>query len=460
MSIAAASERRDHMLPRAKYLTRRDVLRRGAAGAMLALGSAPLEVAFETCHPAQTRRPAMSTTAFSKQRLERLHRVISGYVERGDIPGAITLVARRGEVHVDVMGVMASGSSARMRRDTIFRISSLTKPITAAAALILVEECRLRLDEPIDHFLPELRERRVVKRIDGPIEDTVPAHRPITLRDLLTFRLGFGQSMLSPDQAPIVRAGIDARIGMGPPEPANMPAPDEWLRRLGALPLMFQPGERWLYNTGSDVLGVLIARATGQSLEQFLRERLFEPLGMKDTSFSVPETKLERFATSYIVDSESRGLALYDNPNGQWSKPPAFESGGAGLCSTIDDYFAFANMLRNHGRYAGGRILSRAAVETMTTDQLTPQQKAVSGFFPSDFDAHGWGFGVSVVTRREELWENVGNYGWDGGMGTGWRNDPKEDMITLFFTQRAWEMPKPPAQFHDFWNSAYQAIED
>ena len=402
----------------------------------------------------------MSTTAFSKQRLERLHRVISGYVERGDIPGAITLVARRGEVHVDVMGLMASGGNARMRRDTIFRISSMTKPITAVAALILVEECKLRLDEPVDQLLPELRERRVLKRIDGPIDDTVPARRAITLRDLLTFRLGFGQAMLSPEQAPIVRAGIDADIGMGPPAPANMPAPDEWLRRLGALPLMVQPGERWLYNTGSDVLGVLIARATGQSLEQFLRERLFEPLGMKDTSFSVPETKLERFATSYGVDGQSRGLTLYDNPNGQWSKPPAFESGGAGLCSTVDDYFAFANMLRNHGRYAGGRILSRAAVETMTTDQLTSQQKAVSGFFPSDFEAHGWGFGVSVVTRREELWENIGNYGWDGGMGTGWRNDPKEDLITLLLTQRAWEAPKPPPQFHDFWNSAYQAIED
>jgi CubicO group peptidase (beta-lactamase class C family) len=402
----------------------------------------------------------MSINAFSKPRLERLHRVMTGYVERGEIPGAITLVARHGDVQVDVIGTMAAGGSARMRRDTIFRIASLTKPITAAAALMLVEECKLRLDEPLDPLLPELRERRVLERIDGPIDDTVPAQRALTLRDLLTFRMGFGQSMLSPDDAPIVRAAIDAGIGMGPPEPANMPAPDEWLKRLGALPLMYQPGERWLYNTAADVLGVLIARVAGQSFEQFLRERLFEPLGMKDTSFSVPETKLERFATSYLVDRATRELAVYDNPNGQWSKPPAFESGAGGLCSTIDDYFAFANMLRNHGRYAGGRILSRAAVETMTTDQLTPQQKAVSGFFPNDFEAHGWGLGVSVVTRREELWENIGNYGWDGGLGTGWRNDPKEDLITLFFTQRAWEMPKPPPQFHDFWNSAYQAIED
>jgi CubicO group peptidase (beta-lactamase class C family) len=280
------------------------------------------------------------------------------------------------------------------------------------------------------------------------------------LRDLLTFRMGFGLLMASADTHPIMRAAVDARIGMGPPEPAKFPAPDEWLRRLGELPLMYQPGERWLYNTGSDVLGVLIARASGQTLEQFLRERVFGPLGMKDTAFSVPETKLERFATSYSVDPKTHGLALFDNPNGQWSKPPVFESGAGGLCSTIDDYFAFANMLRNHGRYAGGRILSRAAVETMTTDQLTPQQKAVSGLFPDDFNAHGWGFGVSVVTRREELWENIGNYGWDGGMGTSWRNDPREDLTTLLFTQRAWEMPKPPAQFHDFWNSAYQAIED
>jgi CubicO group peptidase (beta-lactamase class C family) len=184
-----------------------------------------------------------------------------------------------------------------MPRDTIFRISSMTKPITAAGAMILVEECKLRLDEPVDRLLPELAGRIVLKRLDGPLEDTVPAKRPITLRDLLTFRMGFGQMMARSDIYPILQAGHKLQIGMGEPNPAAMPAPDEWMGRLGSLPLMHHPGEKWMYNTGSDVLGVLIARASGQTFETFLRERVFEPLGMKDTAFSVPAEKLDRFAT-------------------------------------------------------------------------------------------------------------------------------------------------------------------
>src|SRR5438445_5003328 len=205
----------------------------------------------------------MSTSGLSKARLSRMHEVMAGYVERGEVPGLVTLVSRRGEVHVDVIGTQAIGDSPPMRRDTIFRISSMTKPITAAATMILVEECKLRMDEPVDRWLPELAERKVLKRLDGPLDDTVPANRPITVRDLLTFRMGFGQMMAPPDAYPILKAANDLQIGMGPPQPQAMPAPDEWIRRLGALPLMHQPGERWLYNTGSDVLGVLIARASG-----------------------------------------------------------------------------------------------------------------------------------------------------------------------------------------------------
>ncbi len=213
---------------------------------------------------------------------------MAGYVERGDVPGLVTLVSRRGEVHVDAIGATGSRRQSPMRRDTIFRISSMTKPITAVAAMILVEECKLRLDEPVDRLLPELADRTVLKRLDGPLDETVPAHRPITVRDLLTFRMGFGQMMAPPDAYPILQAANEQQIGMGPPSPATTPAPDEWMRRLGTLPLMHQPGERWMYNTGSDVLGVLIARAAGQPLETFLRERIFAPLGMKDTGFSVP----------------------------------------------------------------------------------------------------------------------------------------------------------------------------
>src|SRR3989454_8190986 len=252
----------------------------------------------EQHHPdeAERRKHAMSTTGLSKARLVRMHDVMAGYVERGEVPGLVTLVSRRGEVHVDVIGTQALGDSPPMRRDTLFRISSMTKPITAAATMILVEECKLRLDDPVDALLPELAERQVLKRLDGPLDDKVPAKRPFTVRDLLTFRMGFGQMLAPPDAYPILSAASAQQIGMGPPSPSTMPAPDEWMRRLGRLPLMHQPGEQWMYNTGSDVLGVLIARASGQPLETFLRERLFEPLEMRDTSFSVPEASFDRLA--------------------------------------------------------------------------------------------------------------------------------------------------------------------
>jgi CubicO group peptidase (beta-lactamase class C family) len=388
----------------------------------------------------------------STARLRRMHDVMAGYVERGDVPGMVTLVSRRGEAHVDAIG---------MQRDTIFRIASMSKPITAAATMMLVEECKLRLDEPVDRLLPELANRKVLKRLDGRLDDTVPAIRPITARDLLTFRLGFGLVMAPPDKYPIVKVANELQIGLGPPSPGTMPAPDEWMRRLGTLPLMHQPGERWMYNTGADVLSVLIARASGQPFETFLRERIFERLGMKDTSFSVPAAKLDRLATSYWTNFQTGKLEIFDEAEGgQWSRPPAFPSGAGGLVSTIDDYQAFGQMMLNKGKYGSERVLSRPAVEAMTTDQLTPEQKAVSGLVPGYFDSHGWGFGVAMVTKRGDVAGSVGKFGWDGGLGTSWYSDPKEDMVTILLTQRAWTSPSPPNVCLDFWTLAYQAIDD
>ncbi len=403
----------------------------------------------------------MSTGGLSRARLGRMHDVMTGYVERGEVPGLVTLVSRRGEVHVDAIGTKAYEGSDPIRRDTIFRISSMTKPITAVATMILVEECKVRLDEPVDRLLPELAERQVLKRLDGRLDDTVPAKRPITVRDLLTFRMGFGQMMAPPDEYPILKVANEKQIGMGPPSPDMLPAPDEWIRRLGQLPLMHQPGEKWMYNTGSDVLGVLIARASGQQLEAFLRERIFEPLGMKDTGFSVPGHKLDRLATSYWTNFVSGKIEVYDEAEGgQWSRPPAFPSGAGGLVSTIDDYLAFGQMMLNKGKHGNERILSRLSVETMTTDQLTPEQKAVSGLVPGDFDNLGWGFGMSVVTRRDDVAAVPGRYGWDGGMGTSWYSDPREEMVTILMTQQSWTSPSPPNVCLDFWTSAYQAIDD
>src|SRR2546427_11598785 len=401
----------------------------------------------------------MSTAGLSKTRLARMHDVMADYVERGEVPGLVTLVSRRGEVHVDAIGTQAIGDSPPMRRDTIFRISSMTKPIIAVATMILVEECKLRLDDPVDRWLPELAERTVLKRHDGPLDDTVPANRPITVRDLLTFRMGFGQMMAPPDAYPILSAASEQQIGMGPPSPSSMPAPDEWMRRLGSLPLMRQPGEQWMYNTGSAVLGVLLARASGQPLETFFRQRLFEPLGMKATGFSVPAASLDRLATSYWPDPTSGKLTVYDEAMGsQWSRPPAFPSGAGGLVSTIDDYLAFGQMMLSQGKHGNERILSRLSVELMTTDQLTPEQKAASSLISGLLDGLGWGFGVSLVTRRDDIAAVPGRYGWDGGMGTSWDSDPREDMVIILMTQCAWSSPSPPNV--SFWTLAYQAIDD
>ncbi len=403
----------------------------------------------------------MSTGGLSKARLGRMHDVMAGYVERGEVPGIVTLVSRRGEVHVDAIGMKAIGGSDPIRRDTIFRITSMTKPITAVATMILAEECNLRLDEPVDRLLPELAGRKVLKRLDGPLDDTVPANRPITVRDLLTFRMGFGIIIGPPDVYPIQKAVSEQQImTLGPPKPPTPHAPDEWIRRFATLPLMHQPGEKWMYNTGSYVLGVLIARASGQPLETFFRERIFEPLCMKDTGFSVPAAKLDRLARCYQVNPETGALELHDDvDDSQWSRPPAFPDAGAGLVSTIDDYLAFGQMMLNKGKHGSERILSRLSVEAMTTDQLTPEQKAVSGFFPGYWDSRGWGFGVSMVTRRDDVAAVPGRYGWDGGYGTSWSSDPKEDMVAILMTQRL-AFPLSSGIYLDFWTSAYQTIDD
>ena len=405
------------------------------------------------------REQATGTGGLSKARLGRMHDVMAGHVERGAVPGLVTLLSRRDEVHVDAIGMKAAGGSDPMRRDTIFRIASMTKPVTAAAAMILVEECKLRLDEPVDRWLPELADRKVLKRIDSPLDDTVPAKRPITLRDLLTFRLGLGAVMAPPDTYPVQKAMAEAGVAPGPNLPSH--APDELMKRFGSLPLLHQPGEKWMYHSGSDILGVLIARVAGRKLEAFFRERIFAPLGMKDTGFSVPGAKLDRLATCYQTDPSTGRLVIFDEARGgRFARPPVFESGGGGLVSTVDDFLAFGRMMLNKGKHGRERILSRLSVELMTTDHITPEQKAASNFFPGFWDSRGWGFGMSVITRRDDVAAVPGRYGWDGGYGTSWYSDPKEDMVAILMTQRVWDSPSAPGVYLDFWTSAYQAIDD
>jgi len=388
-----------------------------------------------------------------------LHAAMAGYVERGEIPGITTLVAQGDDVSVDAVGVTRVGGTTQMERDSIFRIASISKPVTAAAAMVLVDEGRLRLDDAVEEWLPELANRRVLRSIGSALDDTVPARRAITVRDLLTFTFGFGSVMAMPGTYPIQQPIADGHLGAdGPPHPSLIPATDEWIRRLGELPLMYQPGERWAYHTGSDVLGVLISRLSGKSLGEFLRERLFEPLGMKDTGFWVPPSKLDRFTGIYRFDHDAGRLEPFDDEvDSEYSRPPAFESGGGGLVSTVDDYYAFCRMMLNRGEWGGVRILSEASVDAMTSDQVSPAQREGGEIFFGDHSS--WGFCMAVNIGGDKAWMVPGRFGWDGGFGTSAYSDPKNDFVGILMTQRMMDSPEPPAVFTDFWTHAYRAIQ-
>ena len=397
----------------------------------------------------------MPQTAFSPERLARMRNVLGSHISHREVPGMVALIHHRGETHVEALGELAIGGPP-MRRDAIFRIASMSKPIAAAAAMILVEECRLRLDDPVDPWLPELANRRVLRTIASELNDTVPARRAITLRDLLTFRWGMGAIMAPPGTYPIQAAQAQAGLAPGP-DPSPLTA-DEWMARLSALPLLRQPGESWAYHTGSDVLGVLIARASGQPLDVFLKQRLFDPLGMRDTAFSVPAASIDRLASCYRSDPQAGGLSAYDDrAASRWAEPPPFLSAGGGLVSTARDYLAFQRMMLDRGLGPHGRILSRASTALMTTDQLTPGQKAEAELFFGDHA--GWGFGMAVVTGRDNLF-SPGRFGWDGGLGTSAHADPALDLAGVLLTTRMMDSPRPPAVFSDFWTLAYAAVDD
>jgi CubicO group peptidase (beta-lactamase class C family) len=324
-----------------------------------------------------------------------------------------------------------------MRRDTLFRISSTTKPMTAAAVLSLVDDGLLTLDGPVDDLLPELADRRVLRRPDGPLDETVPAQRPVTVRGLLTFTWGFGMQgamFMAPEPWPVVTAAAELQLAtFGPPQPGAMPDPDTWMARLGELPLLAQPGERWLYQSGSQVLGVLAARAAGAPFEDVLRERVLGPLGMKDTGFHAADTA--RLSTAY--ESRDGLLVVSDPPDGQWSRPPTFPDGAGGLVSSADDVVAFGRMLMR----GGSPVLKSATAAEMTRDQLTAGQRANvwPGF--SFLDDRGWGYGLSVL--------DDGRYTWEGGLGTTWSNVPSRDLTVVVLTQRAADQTGMPAVCDD-----------
>jgi CubicO group peptidase (beta-lactamase class C family) len=377
--------------------------------------------------------------------LEGLHAAAERHVGDDRVPGLVALVARGGQVHVEALGRLSVGG-APVARDSVFRIASTTKPITAAVTLAVAAEGLIGLDEPVDRLLPELAGRRVLRRMDGPLDDTAPAARAITARDLLTFTFGFGmlgEMFASAQPWPVVAAAGELRLAtIGPPDPPVPPDPDTWIAALGRLPLLAQPGERWMYNTGAQVLGVLVARAAGQPFSEVLATRIFGPLGMRDTAFWTADTR--RLATSYQPTPD--GLVVRDGPDGKWSRPPEFPDGAAGLLSTADDLLAFAQMLLR----GGAPVLPPDAVRAMTTDQLTPAQKAHGGLLPGFFDGRSWGFCQAVY--------DSGAFGWDGGLGTSWLVDPSQDLTVIVLTQRMFESPDPPQVHRDIQAAAYAAL--
>ena len=374
--------------------------------------------------------------------IEQLRDIAGRHVGDTKVPGLVALVAHGDEVDVDAFGRLAIGGPP-VARDSLFRIASISKPITAAATLALVEEGRLGLDDPVDRLIPELADRRVLVRPDGPLDETVPARRSITTRDLLTFTFGFGMAVdmfMSPTPWPVMKADAELRLAtIHPPNRAVQPDTDTWIGGLGSLPLIAQPGERWLYNTGASVLGVLAARAAGQPFGEVLRTRLFEPLGMGDTGFWTAEPA--RLATAYRPTPD--GLMVWDEPDGMWSRPPAFEDGAARLVSTASDLHAFARMCLGRGP----RVLSEKSLRAMTSDQLTDAQKARGGLGPGFFEGRSWSFCQAVYAD--------GSFGWDGGYGSSWLVDPVRDLVVIVLTQREFESAEPPTVHREIRAGAY-----
>ncbi len=371
-----------------------------------------------------------------------LQAVLDTEVATGHPPGLVAVIMRNGEREVVVSGSMAIGGPP-MRRDALFRIASMTKPLTAAVAMMLVEDGILSLDASIEPLAPELANRRVLRRPDAALDDTVPAHRPITLEDVLSFRLGWGIEFN--DKAPFARAVADLP-GFGMPNPAWPGGDDDFMQALGRLPLQAQPGERWLYTLGSNLLGVLVARAVGHPLDVVLRERLLGPLGMADTDFFVPPDRQPRLVTGYVNDNGT--LRPFEPWNGLYASRPRFLAGDSGLVSSADDYATFARFMMDGRAADGSRLLRPETLGAMIANRLTPAQRAGDPILGA---CRGWGLGLGTWVAESPEGIAAGAYGWDGGFGTSWFNDPARGLAAVLMTQRVYDGPDAPAVHKAFW---------
>ncbi|WSQ09065.1 beta-lactamase family protein [Streptomyces sp. NBC_01231] len=375
--------------------------------------------------------------------MSELHDTLRRHVDDGAVPGAVGIVARGDDVEVVAVGGVDVEGTAPMARDSIFRIASITKPITAAAVLMLVEDGLFGIDDPVEEWLPELSKPVVVRTPDAPVDDVVPAARPITVEDLLSSRTGWG--FPSDFSLPAVQALFEVQKDGRAPQ--AYPDPDTWLAALARVPMVHQPGAAWLYGTSSDLQGILVARASGRTLPEFLAERIFEPLGMKDTAFEVPAVKRDRF-TSYYSTGATGAPELLDAPDGGWSTVPAFPSGQGGLVGTADDWLAFARMLLACGTANGHRLLSPTSVSRMTTNHLTARQREIGALF---MEGQGWGYGGSVDVSPVDPWNVPGRYGWVGGTGTTAHIVPPTGTVTILLTQVGMRSPTPTPLMRDFW---------
>lgn len=370
-----------------------------------------------------------------------LYDLLRRRVDDGTVPGAVALVARGNDVEVVAVGSADAGGSVPMSRESLFRIASITKPVTAAGVLMLVEDGRIALDDPVATWLPELARPQVVRTPASPVDDVVPAQRPITVEDLLSSRTGWGfpSDFSLPAVQSLFTVQRDGRALQSWPDPGT------WLASLAEVPMLYQPGAAWLYGTSSDLQGLLIARVSGRTLPDFLAERVFEPLGMKDTAFEVPAAKRDRFTWAYDP-SEDGALELADAPDGEFSRIPSFTSGGGGLVSTADDWLAFARMLLS----GGGDLLSPASVSRMTSNHLTAGQRKTAALF---LEGQGWGYGGQVDVEPVDPWNVPGRYGWVGGTGTTAHLIPATDTVTILLTQVAMRNPTPTPLMREFWRA-------
>jgi CubicO group peptidase (beta-lactamase class C family) len=399
----------------------------------------------------------MQKAGFSPTRLAQLTAAMQHYVDRGEVSGVVTLAWRRGETaHFEPLGWRDDAERLPMQHDTLFRIASMTKPVTSAAIMMLIEQDQLALDAPISQWLPELAAPRVLRDPAGPLDQTDAARAPLTVLDLLTHRAGFAYHFTA--TGPLAEAyeavfnGFESQV-----------APDAWLARVSTLPLMFQPGTRWHYGIATDILGVLIQRVSGLTLGDFFRTRIFEPLGMRDTAFWVPEPQLARLATAYSIEPGTNLRVVEDRPaTSRWANPKRFQGGGGGLVSTAEDYLQFARLLLGRGRVEQTRLLSHRSVDLMRSNFLSRDQRRVPAFGHIVWAGQGFGLGLSIVDDPAQQlplgYRSTGSFGWPGAYGTSWFADPVEDLIGLMLIQRRALEPFPMPV--DFERRLYDAIDD